>query len=73
MLRRLRPISLTMVVNMACTAWGIDRDAAKAQGLVIEDLEDDEALQEAVLSVHHAIMHTMGMSLVAKIVENHAA
>lgn len=51
---------------------GIDRDAAREQELNIVDLEDDEPLQEAVLSAHHAIMHTLGLSQVVKIVENHA-
>lgn len=31
----------------------IDRDEARAQGVVIEDLEADQALQEAVLTVYH--------------------
>ena len=31
----------------------IDRDSARAQGLVIEDLEADQALQEAVLTAYH--------------------
>jgi len=34
------------------------------------DLEDDQALQDAVLSVHHATMHTLSGPAV-KIVENH--
>lgn len=50
---------------------GIDREAARAQELVIEDLEADPAVQDAVLSVHHATMHTMGMNPVIKLVENH--
>lgn len=50
---------------------GIDRDKLKALGLVIEDLEDDPALQDAVLSVHHAVMHTLSMSQAVKIMENH--
>lgn len=49
---------------------GIDRDQARSVGVVVEDLEDDPALQDAVLSVHHAAMHTLaGPAL--KIVENH--
>lgn len=49
---------------------GIDREQAKGQGLLVDDLETDQALQDAVLSVHHATMHTFnGPSI--KIVENH--
>jgi hypothetical protein len=50
---------------------GIDREAAKEQGLVIDALEADPALQDAVLSVHHATMHTLSGSPAVKIVENH--
>ena len=49
---------------------GIDRESARQQGVVIDDLESDQDLQDAVLSVHHATMHTLaGPAL--KIVENH--
>lgn len=48
----------------------IDREEARAQGLVIIDLEDDQALQDAVLSVHHATMITLQGSAV-KVIENH--
>jgi hypothetical protein len=50
---------------------GIDREAAKAKQLEITDLESSDALQDAVLSVHHATIHTLGMSPAVKIVENH--
>lgn len=50
---------------------GIMRDALVDLGLVVEDLEDDPALQDAVLSVHHATMHTLGMTTTSKIIENH--
>jgi hypothetical protein len=49
---------------------GIDRESAREQGVVIDDLEGDQNLQDAVLSVHHATMHTLGGPAV-KIVENH--
>jgi hypothetical protein len=51
---------------------GIDRDKARAEvpDLVIENLEDDQDLQDAVLSVHHSMIHTLSGSAV-KIVENH--
>jgi hypothetical protein len=50
---------------------GIDRDQAKAVGVKIEDLEADSQLQDAVLSVHHAMLVTLQGPAV-KIVENHA-
>lgn len=49
---------------------GIDRNEARSAGVVIEDLETDEKLQDAVLSVHHATMHTLQGGAV-KIIENH--
>ena len=49
---------------------GIDREQAREQGVIIDDLEADQALQDAVLSVHHATMHTLNSAAV-KIVENH--
>jgi hypothetical protein len=50
-------------------ALGIDREQARAQGVMIEDLETSQVLQDAVLSVHHATMHTLQGPAV-KIVEN---
>ena len=40
-------------------------------GLVVERLEDDQTLQELVLSVHHAMMHTLESTFASKVVENH--
>lgn len=40
-------------------------------GLKISKLEDDQHLQDAVLTVHHCFMHSLGESGAAKIVENH--
>ncbi len=40
-------------------------------GLKIEKLEDDKKLQDLVLTVHHAYMHTFSMSPASKIIENH--
>lgn len=51
-------------------ALGIDREDARGQGIIIEDLESSQELQDAVLSVHHATMHTL-QAPVVKIVENH--
>lgn len=40
-------------------------------GLIIERLESDNNLQDAVLSVHHACMHTLSSTGTVKIIENH--
>jgi hypothetical protein len=40
-------------------------------GLKVERLEDNQKLQDAVLSVHHACMHTMAHTGAQKIIENH--
>lgn len=49
----------------------ITRDRARAKGLVIDDLEADARLQDAVLSVFHAVTHTLSGTSAVKIVENH--
>lgn len=49
---------------------GIDRDAARAQGVNIINLELDQNLQDAILSVHHAAMHTFAGPAI-KLIENH--
>jgi len=41
-------------------------------GLKIERLEEDQELQDSVLSVHHACMHSLGSTNALKIIENHA-
>jgi hypothetical protein len=48
---------------------GIDRSAASDKGVKIIGLEDDPALEEAVLSVHYATFHTFSGPAI-KIVEN---
>lgn len=49
---------------------GIFRDVAKSKGLVIDDLETDQNLQDAVLSVFHATMLTFNFSPCIKLIEN---
>ena len=49
----------------------VDRDAARGQGLKVTDLEADGELQDAMLSVHHAVTHTLAATSAFKIVENH--
>ena len=49
----------------------IFRAEAEEQGINIESLENDQELQDLVLSVFHATTHTFTHSTVIKIVENH--
>jgi hypothetical protein len=46
-------------------------DECREIGLKIFELETDDTLQDLVLTVHHAYMHTFGGSPAIKIVENH--
>ncbi len=46
-------------------------DEAREQGLKITALEDDDELQDAVLSVHHSLMLTFAQTPTPKIIENH--
>lgn len=48
---------------------GIDR--AAELGIKVRRLEDDQALQDAVLSVHHSCIATLQGTAATKIVENH--
>lgn len=48
-----------------------DISFCKNIGLKITDLESDPKLQDAVLSVHHAFMHTLVGTQAIKIIENH--
>ncbi len=43
----------------------------KDLGLIIEDLETDQKLQDAVLTVHHIFMQTLTATPAFKIIENH--
>jgi len=49
----------------------ISMQRALALGLRIEALEDNDDLQEAVLSVHHACIQTLTSTPAYKIIENH--
>lgn len=49
----------------------IHKEKAKSIGLKIVDLESDKALQDAVLSVHHASMITFEQAGALKMIENH--
>jgi hypothetical protein len=48
----------------------LTRDELVARGLNVTALEDDQELQDAVLSVFHAITHTFGGGTAVKIIEN---
>lgn len=43
----------------------------KKLGLVIKSLEESQDLQDAVLSLHHSLMHTLSATPAVKIIENH--
>lgn len=49
----------------------VGRDQISSLGLKVAKLEADKELQEAVLSVHHATMHTFAGTPAQKIIENH--
>jgi hypothetical protein len=49
----------------------IDRDQAESKGLKISKLEDDQTLQDLVLSCFHAATLTFSSTPTVKIVENH--
>lgn len=49
----------------------LSSDYCKDIGLKVRRLEDNRKLQDAVLSVHHACIHTLGATSAFKIIENH--
>jgi len=49
----------------------INREKAKGLGLIIDDLEKDQELQDCILSVFHATTHTFNGTNAVKIIENH--
>ncbi|MBN8678356.1 MAG: hypothetical protein J0M29_09030 [Chitinophagales bacterium] len=49
----------------------ISKEKCKSVGLKIVDMEDDNDLQDIILTTHHAYMHTFAHSAAVKIVENH--
>lgn len=49
----------------------IDLTKCKEIGLKVEELEDDQHLQDKVLSVHHCFVHTLAYTPTTKIIENH--
>ncbi len=49
----------------------INIDECKKMGLKIIELESDQALQDMILTIHHAYIHTLASTTAFKIVENH--
>jgi hypothetical protein len=49
----------------------ISATKATSIGLKIVELEQDDKLQDLVLSIHHATIHTLSSTLAFKIIENH--
>jgi hypothetical protein len=49
----------------------VGRDEAAAIGVRVTQLENDQGLQDFVLSIHHATMHTFSGTPASKIIENH--
>jgi ATP-dependent protease ClpP protease subunit len=49
----------------------ISKEKCKEIGVSIIDMEDDNELQDLILTVHHSFMHTFSNSTATKIVENH--
>lgn len=48
----------------------VRRDEAREHHVVVIDMEEDDELQDLVLSVHHAAMHTLASTPAAKLIEN---
>ena len=46
-------------------------DEAESIGLKVLKLEDDQSVQDLVLTIHHSFMHTFANSKAVKIMENH--
>jgi membrane-bound ClpP family serine protease len=49
----------------------ISRSECEQVGLCVVSLEADQALQDAVLTTHHAFMHTFSVTNAVKLIENH--
>ncbi|MGV7929392.1 MAG: S49 family peptidase [Spirochaetota bacterium] len=46
-------------------------EKCKSMGLNVKSLEDDQKLQDAILSTHHSCIHTLTSTPAFKIIENH--
>lgn len=50
----------------------LSAETCRRMGLEVESLEADQTLQDLVLTLHHACIHTLGSTPAFKIIENHA-
>lgn len=50
----------------------ITREQLKSRGFSIDLLEEDQKIQDLVLSIFHAMTHTFNGTLAAKVIESHA-
>ena len=48
----------------------ISKKECQEIGLVINDLEENQELQDAVLTTHHSFMHTFSSTHCVKLIEN---
>ncbi len=66
-------IARTLANHAAFMSHGrfIGRDQLRKLGLVVDDLEANQNVQDAVLSVFHACTHSFGATPAVKIIENH--
>jgi len=62
---------LTDRANMKTHSRHLSAQTCKSYGLKVHDLENDNVLQDLILTVHHCFMHTFANSHAIKIVENH--
>lgn len=58
-------------VDTKAHARHIDIDTARSFGLKVQKLEDDNELQDIILTLHHAYLELFNEKKVCKIVENH--
>ena len=50
----------------------VSAEHAKQLGLVIKDIENDNALQDAVLTIHHLSLYTLSVTPLVKLIESSA-
>ncbi len=50
----------------------LSKEACAGLGLKIVNIEDDQKLQDLILTTHHAFMHTFSQTAAVKIIENDA-
>jgi ATP-dependent protease ClpP protease subunit len=49
----------------------LSAEKCKSIGLNVTSMEDDQKLQDLILTIHHACIHTLSATLAFKIIENH--